>query len=141
MIGLIALDSLIYSSRLALRKNYIFNNITPFGHMLYGTLCTLFFTLIWYFFDPDTVLNMKDINGIKNMGFTFLFIQIIAYFNYILFLNLIKKNDISYLVPLNQLFVILFSSVIGILFLKEKITLFKIIGILLGCISIYMINH
>ena len=75
MIGLIALDSLIYSSRLALRKNYIFNNITPFGHMLYGTLCTLFFTLIWYFFDPDTVLNMKDINGIKNMGFTFLFIE------------------------------------------------------------------
>ena len=141
MIGLIALDSLIYSSRLALRKNYIFNNITPFGHMLYGTLCTLFFTLIWYFFDPDTVLNRKDINGIKNMGFTFLFIQIIAYFNYILFLNLIKKNDISYLVPLNQLFVILFSSVIGILFLKEKFTLFKIIGILLGCISIYMINH
>ena len=67
MIGLIALDSLIYSSRLALRKNYIFNNITPFGHMLYGTLCTLFFTLIWYFFDPDTVLNMKDINGIKDL--------------------------------------------------------------------------
>ena len=141
MIGLIALDSLIYSSRLAIRKNYIFNNISPFGQMLYGTLCTLFFTLIWYFFDPDTVLNTKDINGIKKMGIVFLLIQFIAFFNYILFLNLIKQNDISYLVPLNQLFVILFSSIIGILFLKESITTSKIIGIMLGCTSIYMINH
>ena len=141
MIGLIALDSLIYSSRLAIRKNYIFNNISAFGHMLYGTICTLFFSLIWYLFDPDTVLNTKDINGIKKMGVAFLLIQIIAFFNYILFLNLIEKNEISYLVPLNQLFVILFSSIIGILFLKETITLSKIIGIMLGCISIYMINH
>lgn len=141
MIGLIALDSLIYSSRLAIRKNYIFDNISPFGHMLYGTICTLFFILIWYLFDPDTVLNTKDIKGIKKMGVAFLLIQIIAFLNYILFLNLIDKNEISYLVPLNQLFVILFSSIIGILFLKETITLPKIIGIMLGCISIYMINH
>ena len=75
------------------------------------------------------------------MGIVFLLIQFIAFFNYILFLNLIKQNDISYLVPLNQLFVILFSSIIGILFLKESITTSKIIGIMLGCTSIYMINH
>ena len=140
MIGLIALDSFIYSTRLAIRKNYIFKHLSPVGHMLYGTICTLIFLTIWYLLQPKKVLNGKDIEGVKKMGISFLVIQIIAFLNYLLYLNLINKNDISYLVPLNQLFVILFSSAIGILFLNEKITTMKMIGILLGCISIYMIN-
>ena len=88
--------------------------------MLYGTICTLFFIFNMVFFDPDTVLNKKILKVLKKWVLHFLLIQIIAFFNYILFLNLITKNEISYLVPLNQLFVILFSSIIGILFLKEK---------------------
>ena len=89
---------------------------------------------------PKTIMSEKDYQGIKKMGIKIFLIQVIAFLNYLLFLNLIDKNDISYLVPLNQLFVILFSSGIGILFLNEKITTMKIIGIVLGSISIYMIN-
>ena len=140
MIGLIALDSLIYSARLAIRKNYIFNYLSPIGHMFYGNLCTFLFLGIWYMVQPKTIMSEKDYQGIKKMGVKFFIIQVFAFLNYLLFLNLIDKNEISYLVPLNQLFVILFSSGIGILFLNEKITTMKIIGIVLGSISIYMIN-
>ena len=45
MIGLIAFDSLLYSSRVALRKNYVFKHITPVGHMLFATICSLLFLL------------------------------------------------------------------------------------------------
>ena len=140
MIGLIALDSLIYSSRLSIRKNYIFKYLSPVGHMVYGTLCTLLFLGIWYLFQPKSVLKKKDFEGLKKMGITFFILQFGAFLNYLLFLNLINKNEISYLIPLNQLFVILFSCAIGVLFLKESITVMKTLGILLGCISIFMIN-
>ena len=43
MIGLIALDSLVYSARLAVRKNYVFKYLSPIGHMFYGNLCTFLF--------------------------------------------------------------------------------------------------
>ena len=140
MIGLIALDSLIYSTRLAIRKNYIFKYLSPIGHIVYSNLYTFLFLAIWYMIQPKTIINEKDYQGIKKMGIKFLIIQVFAFLNYVLFLNLIDKNEISYLVPLNQLFVILFSSAIGMLFLNEKITIMKIMGILLGSISIYMIN-
>jgi drug/metabolite transporter (DMT)-like permease len=141
MLGLIALDSVLYSSRLAIRKNYIFKHITPITYMIGGALSTLFFVLIWYFFDPKHVINLDDIKGLKKMGIYFLLLQLVGFFNYLIFLYLIDKNEISYLVPLNEIFVILFSSIIGILFLKETITLFKLVGIFLGCIGICLINH
>lgn len=118
MLGLIALDSVLYSSRLAIRKNYIFKHITPITYMIGGALSTLFFVLIWYFFDPKHVINLDDIKGLKKMGIYFLLLQLVGFFNYLIFLYLIDKNEISYLVPLNEIFVILFSSIIGILFLK-----------------------
>ena len=131
MIGLIALDSLLYSTRLTFRKKYIFKHISPIAYIVYGALCTLLFISIWYVFYPKKVITMNDIKGLKKMGIYFLLLQIAGFLNYLLFLYLVDKNDISYLVPLNQLFVILFSSIIGILFLKETLTLFKLLGILL----------
>lgn len=140
MIGLIAFDSLLYSSRIALRKNYVFKHITPVGHMLFATICSLLFLFIWYLIDPKYILKDKDIAGIKKIAVWFFVLQLASFLNYYLFLTLLDKNDISYLIPLNQLFVILFSSIIGVLFLNETITAIKLIGIILGCISIYMIN-
>ena len=140
MIGLIAFDSLLYSSRVALRKNYVFKHITPVGHMLFATICSLLFLFIWYLIDPKYILKDKDIAGIKKIAVWFFVLQLASFLNYYLFLTLLNKNDISYLIPLNQLFVILFSSIIGVLFLNETITAIKLIGIILGCISIYMIN-
>ena len=89
----------------------------------------------------NDLINLDDIKGLKKMGIYFLLLQLVGFLNYLLFLYLINKNEMSYLVPLNQLFVILFSSIIGVLFLKETITPFKAIGIFLVCISIYLINH
>jgi len=140
MIGLIAFDSLLYSSRVALRKNYVFKHITPVGHMLFATICSLLFLFIWYLIDPKYILKDKDIAGVKKIAVWFFVLQLASFLNYYLFLTLLDKNDISYLIPLNQLFVILFSSIIGVLFLNETITAIKLIGIILGCISIYMIN-
>ena len=138
---MIAIDSLIYSSRLALRKNYVFKHISPLAHMLYGSFFSLLFIICLYVLYPETVLKPNDINGFKKIGFSLIIIQIAAFLNYLLYLNLIDKNEISYLIPINQLFVIIFTSMIGVLFLGEKISSIKITGILLGCISIYLINY
>ena len=119
--------------RLTLRKNYVFKHISPVAYMIYGALGTLIFISIWYIFFPKKVITMNDIKGLKKMGVYFLLLQFAGFLNYLLFLYLVDKNDMSYLVPLNQLFIILFSSIIGILFLKEALPPFKILGIFLGC--------
>ena len=45
---------------------------------------------------PKTIMSEKDYQGIKKMGVKFFIIQVFAFLNYLLFLNLIDKNEISY---------------------------------------------
>ena len=67
-------------------------------------------------------------------------ILIIGTFNWYLFLYLIKNNNLTLLVPLNQLFVVISSCLLGYFILNEKISNTNIIGIVLGCISLFLIN-
>ena len=60
--------------------------------------------------------------------------------NWYIFLYLLQNNDISVIVPLNQIFIVIFSSLLGYLLLNEKITNKKVFGIFLTGISIFLIN-
>ena len=59
----------------------------------------------------------------------------------ILFLYLVKKDQLSYIIPNIQGIVILLNMVISYFLLKEKITLNKLIGTLLIFFGIIILNY
>ena len=59
----------------------------------------------------------------------------------ILFLYLVKKDQLSYIIPNIQGIVILLNMVISYFLLKEKITLNKLIGTLLIFSGIIILNY
>ena len=62
-------------------------------------------------------------------------------FGSIIMLNLVKRTDISYLIPNIQGIVILLGALIGYVVFKESFNKFKIIGILLIFFGILSINY
>ena len=59
----------------------------------------------------------------------------------ILLLFLIKKDEVSYIIPNIQGIVILLGSLIGYFIFKEKIDIYRIIGIILIFFGIISINY
>ena len=76
----------------------------------------------------------------KDLGWTLLavFTGIIGS---VLLLHLIKRDEVSYLIPNIQGIVILLGSLIGYFVFKEKIEKFRVIGIILIFVGIISINY
>ena len=80
------------------------------------------------------------IKGIKK---TFIFLILSAmvslvsqYFYY----DVLKTNDLTYVLPVSDVLITLCTMLTGILFLKEKMTKRKIIGTLIALFGVYIIN-
>ena len=137
---LIALESFIFSLILLVRKNYILTKISTELFIIFSglvSLCIVSFFILYTKVDLFTPKNMKGLREIYPLMITIL---IIGTFNWYLFLYLIKNNNLTLLVPLNQLFVVISSCLLGYFILNEKISNTNIIGIVLGCISLFLIN-
>ena len=81
------------------------------------------------------LLSEKNMISVKEI-FPILFITVIvSIFNQYLYLYLIRNLDFSYLIPLNQLFIILFSAFIGVYLLNEDLNRYNLVGLIFGIIS------
>ena len=83
------------------------------------------------------------IEEIKNTDNTILYLLVIASFFEIIasffYFYSLRNNDASWSVPMSEASVILISILISIYFLKEKLTIMRIIGILTILIGIFMV--
>ena len=83
------------------------------------------------------------IEEIKNTDNTILCLLVIASFFEIIasffYFYSLRNNDASWSVPMSEASVILISILISIYFLKEKLTIMRIIGILTILIGIFMV--
>lgn len=139
-IGLIAIESFIYSLILLIRKNYILNKISNELFILFSGLVSLAMLSIYLLYNKINLFSQKNVQGLKEIYILMFSILIIGTLNWYLFLYLLKNNELSLLVPLNQLFVVISSCLLGYFLLNEKITNENILGIILGVISIFLIN-
>ena len=140
IIGIIAFESFIYSLILLVRKNFILTKISTELFIFFSGLVSLTILMGYLFFNKINLFTSKNIKGLKDIYLIMFSILILGTLNWYLFLYLLKTNELSLLIPLNQLFVVISSSLLGYFILNETIKPINIIGIILGCISIFLIN-
>lgn len=139
-IALIAIESFIFSFILLIRKNYILNKISNELFILFSGLVSLAMLTIYLLYNKINLFSQKNVQGLKEIYILMFSVLILGTLNWYLFLYLLKNNELSLLVPLNQLFVVISSCLLGYFLLNEKITNENILGIILGVISIFLIN-
>lgn len=140
MLPLIMLDACVYSFILFARKNYFLKKITTEMYMLSSSIISIVLLFIYFAYKPDDLFSKKNINGLKEIFIPLVVISIVGSLNWYLYLYLIKNTELSTLIPLNELFIILSSCLLGVIILGEKLKPINIAGIIGGLVSIYFIN-
>jgi drug/metabolite transporter (DMT)-like permease len=140
ILSLILAQTFIYSLILLLRKKFVLTKIPLELFIIFSGLFNLIIMSIIIFYKKINIFSTKNIKGIKESLITLIGILLIQTANWYIFLYLLQNNDISVIVPLNQIFIVIFSSLLGYLLLNEKITNKKVFGIFLTGISIILIN-
>ena len=145
-LSLIILDALVYSFILFIRKKYILKNMPIEVFMIISSFIGLILSLISYITinkinnKPNDFFSKITMPSIKAIAPLILGILILGSFNKYLYLYLLKNLDLSYVVPLNQIFIVIFSVLIGVVALKEKLSVYNVMGLISGIFSIYLVN-
>ena len=91
------------------------------------------------------IIYQKNDEIFKNIdGNTFLYLILLSILEVIcvfLFIYAIKDKDVSWIVPVTEGLIILFSVLLSIYFFSEKMTVEKNLGILFLLIGIYFTNY
>ena len=99
-----------------------------------GIIAALFYL---FYQNNDKIFKNIDDN-------TFLYLILLSILEVIcvfLFIYAIKDKDVSWIVPVTEGLIILFSVLLSIYFFSEKMTINKSLGILFLLIGIYLINY
>jgi len=140
IISLILAQTFIYSLILLVRKKFILTKIPLELFIIFSGLFNLIIMSIVVFYKKINIFSTKNIKGIKESLIILISVLLIQTANWYFFLYLLQNNEFSIIVSLNQLFILIFSFLLGYFLLNEKITNKKIFGIILACISIFLIN-
>ena len=145
-LSLIIMDALMYSIILFIRKKYILKKMPIDVFMIISSFVGLILSIISYVAinkynnKPNDFFSKITLPSIKAITPLIIGILILGSFNKYLYLYLLKKLDLSYVIPLNQIFIVIFSVLIGVVALKEKLSVYNIIGLISGIFSIYLVN-
>lgn len=134
------IDAFIYAFILLLRKNYFLKKMSLEMYMLFSSSVSMALMLIYFAVKHDNLITVKNIKGVKETLIPMIVVCIVSSLNWYLYNYLIKTTKLSKLIPLNELFIIIFSTMLGVLLLNENIKPINILGILGGIMSIYFIN-
>jgi len=124
-------------------KKYASKNVSSYEYIFIYQIFIVGFIFVYSIYLLQT--NSCKINCYKKMSNKEICWTIIGVitgmFGSIIMLNLVKRTDISYLIPNIQGIVILLGALIGYVVFKESFNKFKIIGILLIFFGILSINY
>ena len=124
-------------------KKYASKNVSSYEYIFIYQIFIVGFIFVYSIYLLQT--NSCKINCYKKMSNKEMYWTILAVitgmFGSIIMLNLVKRNDVSYLIPNIQGIVILLGALIGYFVFKESFNKFKIFGILLIFLGILTINY
>jgi len=141
MIHLVVLNAIIYVSLTLYRKTHFLNEFNSqtwlfiTSGVMFGLLSILALINPSEFFEKRTIPNLK-----KNAGYILIY-RIVGLITSFIWLYLLRNMDLSKLMPLNTVFVTIFSVLLGIIILEEKMTNRQLLGIILAIISIILIQY
>ena len=134
------IDALIYSFLLFVIKKYFLKKMSLEMYMVFSSFISFLLLIVYFALNKKAIMTPKNIKGAYETFIPLVVVCIIGSLNWYLYNYLIRETKLSKLIPLNELFIILFSTAIGIYFLNEKIKPINIVGIIGGIISIQLIH-
>jgi len=124
-------------------KKYASKNVSSYEYIFIYQIFIVAFIFVYSIYLLQT--NCCQINCYKKMSNKEMLWTVLAVisgmFGSIIMLNLVKRTDVSYLIPNIQGIVILLGALIGYFIFKESFNKFKIIGIILIFLGILSINY
>ena len=144
MLYLIIIEALTYAINLSIRKNYIMPYVSNTAYIIITTLISIFIGIVASILFPTEARKyfneVTDIKTIRKVGPLFLLASALSYSVLFLWLKLLRDNNLSKLVTVNNVFISLFTGIIGVLFFKETYKAINILGIVIGLFGIYLMN-
>jgi len=137
---LIAAESALWVILLAVRKQYIMPKMSYEMYLFTSTMIFNIFIFCRMVYAPKMYFNKNNVTDIMPLLPLFAVVLLLSIFDGYLYYYLLNKHPFSYIVSLNEIFIVLFGVGIGLLFLKEKMEMINLIGVLFAVAGIYLIN-
>ena len=91
-------------------------------------------------FSSDKFSNAKHFNQIKITAPYLIMAAIVAFSSQYLYLDVLSSMDVSYVEPIGNVLINLFTVLIGVMLLGESLTQKKILGLAFGMVSIFLLT-
>ena len=144
MLYLIIIEAFTYAVNLSIRKNYIMPYVSNTAYIIISTIITgIIGTLASLIYPGEAKKYFSEITNVKTIrkvGPLFLLASALSYSVLFLWLRLLRENNLSKLVTVNNVFISLFTGLIGVLFFKETYKPVNVLGIIIGLVGIYLMN-
>jgi len=114
------------------------NEYIIFNHCFVSIFLALYFLYLVYNGECDILQKIKNKNT-KELLYSF-FAAIVTVISSVVLINLLKKENASYLIPHIQPVVILLTFILGYFIFNEKINFKQIMGGLLIVLGLFIIN-
>ena len=141
MIHLVLLNAITYVSLTLYRKSYLLNEFNPQTWLFISSGVMFALLSIIALINPTEFFDKRTIPNLKKNATNIIIYRTIGLILSFLWLYLLKNMDLSKLMSLNTVFVTIFSVLLGIIILEEKITNRQTVGIILAIISIILIQY
>lgn len=141
MIHLVLLNAITYVSLTLYRKSYLLNEFNPQTWLFISSGVMFALLSILALINPTEFFDKRTIPNLKKNATNIIIYRTISLILSFLWLYLLKNMDLSKLMSLNTVFVTIFSVLLGIIILEEKITNRQTLGIILAIISIILIQY
>lgn len=92
-------------------------------------------------FTNKNLFFMQNIIKIKSVFIWLVVLTIISLSSQYIYFDILKKMDISLIEPISSVVINIFSVIIGVFILKESITIKKLLGVIVGSLSIFLLTN
>lgn len=144
MLYLIIIEAFTYAVNLSIRKNYIMPYVSNTAYIIISTIITCLIGTVASLVYPGEAKKyfseITNVKTIRKVGPLFLLASALSYSVLFLWLRLLRENNLSKLVTVNNVFISLFTGLIGVLFFKETYEPVNVLGIIIGLVGIYLMN-
>lgn len=123
-------------------KKQLTNKLDSNELLIYNhSLCTLLIFIYFLYLITYNKCNWSKFKTLTNNEIAISILgSMVTVFASIILLNLVKKADVSYILPHTQPCILILTLIIGFFFFGESVTREKLIGTLLVIVGLFFIN-
>ena len=137
---IILFNSFVYSIILYYKKHFFLKHISIELYFLLSSVLSLIALSAYFLYNPKSIFTKSNLIGFKKILPFLIVMKIVSLINGYIYYYLLKQKPFGYFQIMNKTSLIIFTSLIGVLLLNEKINLINILGIVFCIIGMYLVN-